>query len=144
MVALGGPGPPPLRAAIETVRGSRCENWVWSPQGVINMHCPEKWGYVQFTSGKPGAVEYRPDPTEPARMVLHEIYYAQRSFRRRHERYAESLEELRLFKIGHESLAKPPVMEITADGFNATAMVRLPGGGRSTVTIEQNSRITVE
>ena len=24
-------------------------NWVWSPQGVINMHIPEKWGYVQFS-----------------------------------------------------------------------------------------------
>jgi uncharacterized lipoprotein YddW (UPF0748 family) len=24
-------------------------NWVWSNQGVINMHEPEKWGYLQFT-----------------------------------------------------------------------------------------------
>jgi len=24
------------------------DNWVWSPQGVINMHVPEKWGYVTF------------------------------------------------------------------------------------------------
>jgi Carbohydrate family 9 binding domain-like len=23
-------------------------NWVWSPQGAINMHIPEKWGYIQF------------------------------------------------------------------------------------------------
>jgi uncharacterized lipoprotein YddW (UPF0748 family) len=23
-------------------------NWVWSPQGKINMHIPEKWGYVHF------------------------------------------------------------------------------------------------
>ena len=23
-------------------------NWVWSPQGVINMHVPERWGVVQF------------------------------------------------------------------------------------------------
>jgi len=25
-------------------------NWVWSNQGVINMHEPEKWGIVQFTN----------------------------------------------------------------------------------------------
>jgi hypothetical protein len=25
-------------------------NWVWSPQGVINMHVPQKWGYVQFST----------------------------------------------------------------------------------------------
>ncbi|MCK4872355.1 MAG: carbohydrate-binding family 9-like protein [Phycisphaerales bacterium] len=24
-------------------------NWVWSPQGVINMHLPEHWGYLVFT-----------------------------------------------------------------------------------------------
>ncbi|HEY6412097.1 MAG TPA: carbohydrate-binding family 9-like protein [Edaphobacter sp.] len=24
------------------------DNWVWSPQGVINMHIPEKWGYLRF------------------------------------------------------------------------------------------------
>lgn len=23
-------------------------NWVWSPQGVVNMHIPEHWGYVEF------------------------------------------------------------------------------------------------
>jgi hypothetical protein len=24
------------------------DNWVWSPQGLINMHVPEKWGRVRF------------------------------------------------------------------------------------------------
>ena len=24
------------------------DNWVWSPQGVIDMHQPEHWGYVEF------------------------------------------------------------------------------------------------
>ncbi|MEW4369635.1 carbohydrate-binding family 9-like protein [Paenibacillus kandeliae] len=24
------------------------DNWVWSPQGVVNMHYPEMWGYVIF------------------------------------------------------------------------------------------------
>jgi hypothetical protein len=28
-------------------------NWVWSSQDVINMHIPEKWGYVQFTKKSP-------------------------------------------------------------------------------------------
>ncbi|MBT8302788.1 MAG: carbohydrate-binding family 9-like protein [Maribacter sp.] len=29
-------------------------NWVWSPQGVINMHEPEKWGYVYFSDKEVG------------------------------------------------------------------------------------------
>ena len=46
----------------ETNRTLREYNWVWSPQGVINMHVPEKWGYVQFSSHRAGKrkVEYGP------------------------------------------------------------------------------------
>jgi hypothetical protein len=28
--------------------GLREDNWVWSPQGTINMHIPEHWGFVEF------------------------------------------------------------------------------------------------
>jgi hypothetical protein len=28
--------------------GLREDNWVWSPQGEIDMHVPERWGYVRF------------------------------------------------------------------------------------------------
>ncbi len=24
------------------------DNWVWSPQGMINMHVPEQWGFLRF------------------------------------------------------------------------------------------------
>jgi len=27
-------------------------NWVWSPQGIINMHFPEFWGYLEFVGSK--------------------------------------------------------------------------------------------
>ena len=30
------------------VPGTKEDNWVWSPQGKVNMHLPERWGYVQF------------------------------------------------------------------------------------------------
>ncbi|MBI1763991.1 MAG: carbohydrate-binding family 9-like protein [Acidobacteria bacterium] len=32
------------------VANTKEDNWVWSPQGVIDMHRPEKWGYVRFTT----------------------------------------------------------------------------------------------
>ena len=28
------------------------DNWVWSPQGEINMHAPEKWGRLVFAKGQ--------------------------------------------------------------------------------------------
>ncbi len=32
------------------VAGTKEDNWVWSPQGVIDMHRPERWGKVIFTT----------------------------------------------------------------------------------------------
>jgi hypothetical protein len=34
--------------------GKKEDNWVWSPQGLINMHVPDRWGYVRF-AGESGA-----------------------------------------------------------------------------------------
>jgi len=33
------------------------DNWVWSPQGVVDVHIPERWGYVQFSTTQPGGGE---------------------------------------------------------------------------------------
>ena len=34
---------------VEWTTGQKREdNWVWSPQGVINMHVPDRWGVVHF------------------------------------------------------------------------------------------------
>lgn len=30
------------------VPGLKEDNWVWSPHGLVDMHVPEKWGFVQF------------------------------------------------------------------------------------------------
>lgn len=30
--------------------GFKEDNWVWSPQGLIDMHVPEKWGFVRFAA----------------------------------------------------------------------------------------------
>lgn len=50
-------------------------NWVWSPQGVINMHEPERWGYVFFTEAPNGTpVSFRPEKDEHLKWYLYELY----------------------------------------------------------------------
>jgi hypothetical protein len=34
------------------VPGLKEDNWVWSPQGLIDMHVPEMWGYVRFVESR--------------------------------------------------------------------------------------------
>ena len=35
------------------------DNWVWSPQGRVDMHQPEHWGYLQFADGPVNETEVR-------------------------------------------------------------------------------------
>ena len=37
-----------VNGKIRKVSDKKEDNWVWSPQGVVDMHLPEKWGYVRF------------------------------------------------------------------------------------------------
>ena len=72
------------------------ENWVWSPQGVVDMHRPETWGFVQFSrklAGK-GEDEFHFDKAELVKWELRNLYFAQRRFRSENGRYARSLQEL--------------------------------------------------
>jgi hypothetical protein len=126
------------------VPNTKEDNWVWSPQGVIDMHRPEKWGYVQFSAGKPGSAVFQPDAAGPARHVLHQVYYAQRDFRQKHRRWATTLAELGLQRLGHESLAKPPGMEVASGGFRAGTEIRRPDGAVQRWYIRQDAMIWKE
>jgi hypothetical protein len=123
------------------VKGRPEDNWVWSPQGVVDMHRPEMWGYVQFSTAKPGNAKFRPDPAGPARHLLHQIYYAQRAFQKKHGHYAKSLKELGSSSLKHESLAGPPRLETRGNEFRATVDVRYPDGRTWRWHIRHDSRI---
>ena len=50
-------------------------NWVWSPQQVINMHEPERWGYVYFSSKKSGEKDSFEIPRdEQLKWALYDLY----------------------------------------------------------------------
>jgi hypothetical protein len=121
------------------VKDQREDNWVWSPQGVVDMHRPESWGYVQFSTAPPGKAAFRPDPAGPAKYLLHRVCEAQRMYFKKHDRYAPTLKELGLSTLSHKSLTGPPRMEIQAEGFQAIVEVLLPDGNRKQYNIRQDS-----
>lgn len=107
-------------------------NWVWSPQGVVDMHQPERWGYVQFSER--ADEPFRPDPTWEERCHLMRAYHAQKAFNKKHKRWAENWGEL-----GDEGVAARAAgltLQKTADGWEA---YRSSGG---TLTVRQDSRLT--
>lgn len=107
------------------VKGRREHNWVWSPQGVIDMHRPERWGYVQFSTAKPGQAEFRTDGDWPARDLLHRVYYAERAYFKANGKYHSKPEALGLMGLS-APLSGPIQIETTASGFEAS--LTRPGG----------------
>jgi hypothetical protein len=121
------------------------DNWVWSPQGIISMHRPETWGYVQFSTVPPGKDRFRPDATGIARYVLHRVYYAQSGYYKKHQRHARTLGELGLAGLSHASIAGPPVVETTTGGYVATVEMKKAGAGvPKKIRIRHDSLVTTE
>jgi len=76
------------------------DNWVWSPQGVINMHLPEMWGFIQF-SGIPsgeGKTLFKWNRDEEVKWALRQLYYAQRRYASANHRYASDVGQLKAFQ----------------------------------------------
>jgi hypothetical protein len=119
-------------------------NWVWSPQGVINMHRPETWGYVQFSTAPPGSVLFQPDPTGSVRHLLHRVYYAQQEYRKTHRTWARSLRQLGLPDLRHPSLTGPLRLETTTTAFEVHAPLRQADGQTQQVHIRSHARVWVE
>jgi hypothetical protein len=125
----------------QKVKGKPEDNWVWSPQGVINMHRPETWGYVQFSAKKPGKAAFRPDAAWEVRCILHEVYYVQREFRDRTKQWAQTLDELNLKTTSISSQKNAPTLQSTNGGFVATLALRLPNGKTQLWHIRQDALI---
>jgi hypothetical protein len=119
-------------------------NWVWSPQGVVDMHRPERWGYVQFTEKPQGQAVYRPDPAGPARDCLMKIYQSQKAYREKSKTWARTLEELGLPSIPPDAGSGPPTLRATPGGFEAEIIVSTgEGRPRQIWTVRQDSHLTV-
>lgn len=85
------------------------DNWVWAPTGLIDIHCPEFWGFLFFTDHG----EAMPIPEDEQRkLALRRIYYAQYAHHARHGSFTEDLSAL-----GCDLPAYPVTAEVTRHGF---------------------------
>ncbi len=85
------------RETYQKVKGKAENNWVWSPQGLVAMHYPEQWGTVQFShiiAGEDQAEAIK-DSLEAEKKFLRVIYYAQKQYREKHKKFAESYQILK-------------------------------------------------
>ena len=98
------------------------DNWVWSPQGLIAMHYPEMWGFVQFSSKIAGqsSEAFIWNRDENAKWALFQVYYTQKDYRQKHGKYATNVTQLGLESQKIQGYQWPPVIETTFSFFEAT------------------------
>ena len=126
------------------VKGKPEDNWVWSPQGVIDMHRPERWGYMQFSTAPPGKAAFVPDPAAPAKQLLHRVYYSQRAYYDKHGKWAGSMTELGLKNLEHASVIGLPKLETTTSLFEASVELKGTGDKPRRWRIRQDAKVWQE
>jgi len=125
----------------KTGRPAASDDWTWAPQGVKDIHMPERWGYVQFSGATaPSPREtFVEDPNERVKWALRRLYYRQRRFRAEHGRFATDLAMLDAAAIRVPGLDFEPSMQATASLFEISAK----GFGGATLYIRQDGRVTL-
>ncbi len=93
---------------------------------------------MQFSTAAVGKATFQPDPTGPARHLLHRVYYAERAYFAKHKKWAESLEQLGLKDLSDPKVDGVPKLETTTSDFEATAAVK--GSGQH-VHIRSDGRV---
>ncbi|WP_242131415.1 carbohydrate-binding family 9-like protein [Aestuariivivens marinum] len=94
-------------------------NWVWSPIGVINMHEPEKWGYVYFSTKKIGQTDHFIIPQdEKIKWELFKLYRAQKKYHEINKKWANSIENLTPSAVTIDSEILYPILETHNFGYN--------------------------
>ena len=85
------------------------DNWVWAATGLIDIHCPEFWGFVFFTEHGE-SMEIPAD--EQRKLDLRVLYYAQYAHYAKHGCFTEDLSKLECSKPAY-----PVRAEITSRTF---------------------------
>jgi hypothetical protein len=95
-------------------------NWVWSPQGRINMHMPEMWGYMQFSDIKAGSgnEHFVLDADLNKKWALRMVYYAEAEYYKKFNTYTSNLEDLGLGKGDFNGIESLPVIQATQNTFD--------------------------
>ena len=93
-------------------------NWVWSPTGVINMHLPENWGYVYFSSKEVGSdVTFTIPQDEKIKWKLYELYRANKAFYKTNNRWATSISDITSSKFIVDENVLNPTIENHSSGW---------------------------
>lgn len=119
-------------------------NWVWSPQRIINMHEPEFWGQVLFSSKLVGESEQFVSDfgSEEVRQLLSHIHREQLISMKKNNTFISDKEGLlknKVFNVG-----RPIVWQLQADTYGYHAIMQHPFNAGILWHIDETGRLWKE
>ena len=118
-------------------------NWVWSPQWVINMHEPERWGYVYFSSNSVGHETTFDIPQDDRiKWTLYSLYRKQKEHFATTGKWITSMDSLVKKPLVVEGKPLNPKLEMNQAGWNLS--VRSPFTGKLLIVKEDGKFVVVD
>lgn len=100
-------------------------NWVWTPQRVVNMHYPERWGYLLFKRDQTSFEKFTLPKSEDLKRYLWLVYYKQQKFFEKHNRYARELDQIKLDQHGQVNInGETYCLQVQATDYQFTATIQ--------------------
>ena len=117
-------------------------NWVWSPQGVINMHAPEKWGYVYFSSNEvENDTTFTIPKDEEIKWELYKLYRTQKKYYSKHKRWLTSIDSMATSAIIIDGHTLQPSIENHSSGWTIT--VKSPFSNKI-LSLKEDGKFTIK
>lgn len=96
-------------------KGGPEENWVWSPTGKIDMHMPDRWGFVEFSPATVGTAKQV--FTNPYNMAVYNLlwamFYEQKEYYSKKHNYIRNVKSF--WMCDHDKASLPKGSEISVD-----------------------------
>lgn len=109
-------------------KGGPEENWVWSPTGKIDMHMPDRWGFV-YLSDKivgQGTDAFKYPYNMDAYKLVWAMFYAQQDYHRAENNYIRSINNFFLTDAELKNLPKGAEAKVEATANTFRVAVTLP------------------
>ncbi len=115
---------------------------VWSSQGLINMHLPERWGYTIFSPSPPAGQnvhEFVLPYSEKQRDYLWLVYYKQKDWLKKAGQYAGSLKDLAIPK--DEIKIDGKMNKLSLEASSKQFLASISDGSGKIITINQDGYV---
>jgi hypothetical protein len=114
-------------------------NWTWSQQGVVDMHFPERWGYLQFSKSVSGNITFILPYNELQRQYLWLIYYQEHAYYTKYHAYTS---KLKIFGLCGNVMVdgRQNSLKLEATAYQFTCLIT-DDNDKTTWTIDQQGEV---